>query len=142
MAKAGSSKGKARARSSNNKAKAKGEVEFHYIKSPQFATVHVDGGIGGPTPSGLLHLAVFAERAAIPQSILTEVDEEGRLGKQIRVSGRGGIARELQVDLVMTAETAKRLFAWFAKHIATLEDQAKGKEVKVTDAEVSTGENE
>ena len=44
------------------------KIRFHYLKSPHFMTVHVDGAIGGPTPRGLLHAAVYAERVAIPNS--------------------------------------------------------------------------
>ena len=42
-------------------------LRFFYIKAYNFRVVHVDGVIGGITPKGLLHLAVFSERAAIPQ---------------------------------------------------------------------------
>src|SRR3989442_6878794 len=46
------------------------DVTFHYIKSSQFRVVHADGIIGGVTPRGLIHIAVFSERPAIPQVIV------------------------------------------------------------------------
>lgn len=96
-------------------------VRFHYVKSPHFATVHVDGAIGGLTPRGLIHVALYAERAAIPTSTVQPV-LDGRLGDELKDQrvGKEGVVRELQVDLVMDLAAAQSLQTWLADHIGTL----------------------
>lgn len=43
------------------------QIRFNYIKSAQFRVIHADGAIGGVTPNGFIHMALFNERAAIPR---------------------------------------------------------------------------
>jgi hypothetical protein len=105
-------------------------VRFHYIKSPQFASVHADGLIGGPTPRGGLHLAFYAERAAIP----TQVEHalvDGKLGDEIKEARvqREGIVRELQVDVFLDLNAAERVLEWFERQVKGV--QAKLGEEKV-----------
>lgn len=114
-------------------------ITFHYVKSPQFRTVHADGIIGGVTPNGRnIHFATFAERAPIPQ--LTEVALElsadgavGKLGETVNQTGRSGIVRELDVDVVMSIAAAKALRRWLKVQIdkATAAQQLKRAQRKV-----------
>ena len=48
-------------------------VVIEYIKSQLFRVAHVDGAIGGPTPSGQIHLAMFSERPAIPRRLVARL---------------------------------------------------------------------
>lgn len=100
-------------------------VRFNYIKSPLFRTFHVDGLIGGPTPRGLLHFAVFSERRAIPQITEHALTKEGGLGEQIEARGKAGFVREMDADLVMTIHTAKEMHDWLTKNIELLEKMIK-----------------
>lgn len=98
-------------------------VKFNYLKGPAFRTVHVDGVFGGVAPSGLLNVSVFTERLAIPQAQTFELKEDGNLGKEIadeRV-GREGITRELEVNLVMSADMVKKLHGWLGEQITKLD---------------------
>ena len=99
------------------------KVAFHYLKSTQFRVVHTDGAVGGITPSGYLHLALFSERAAIPQRVVQEVSSDGKLGAEIPDEGfsRGGIVRELEVDAVFSIETAKMVRDFLSTQIEKLE---------------------
>ena len=36
-------------------------VRFHYLKSQLWRVVHVDGAIGGITPRGMIHAALYSE---------------------------------------------------------------------------------
>ena len=98
-------------------------VSFHYIKSPQFQAVHVDGAIGGLTPRGLLHAAIYAERVAIPTSTTQPVLADGRLGDEIQSErvGKEGVVRELQVDLMMDLNAAQSLYKWLGDNLSKLE---------------------
>lgn len=96
-----------------------GTIAFDYIKSRQFRVIHIDGAMGGLTPSGLLHVGFYSERPAFPQRIVHEVTSEGQLGDlrtQDTIS-RGSIVRELDVDAVMTIATAKSLRDWLSQRI-------------------------
>jgi hypothetical protein len=99
-------------------------VHFNYLKSPFFRVIHVDGGIGGPTPGGRgIHLALFSERPAIPQHIEQHVSPDGTLGAEVPASteGKRGIVRELEVDAMMDLPTARILLKWLAEAISKLE---------------------
>lgn len=85
-------------------------VRFNYVKSPFFHTIHCDGAMGGPTPRGFVHVAIYSERPAIPQ-VTEHPVENDRLGPEnvaARVS-REGIVRELQVDMIMDIHVATAL---------------------------------
>lgn len=90
------------------------EVNFDYIKAQAFRVVHVDGAIGGLTPSRFVHAALYSERPAIPQRIVHQVAPDGTLGPRIdaQMLSRGGIVREVEVDLIMSAEVAQNLGIW------------------------------
>jgi hypothetical protein len=99
-------------------------VHFNYLKSPFFRVIHVDGGIGGPTPGGrAIHLALFSERPAIPTQVVNEIAEDGTLGSEIpgATQGKGGIVRELEVDAIMDLTTARILYRWLGEAIGKVE---------------------
>jgi hypothetical protein len=95
------------------------KVAFDYIKSQQFRVIHVDGAIGGVTPSGLLHFALYSERPAIPRRIVHRVDGSGRLGAGIDelMESRQSIVREMDVDVIATIEVAVSLRDWLTQKI-------------------------
>jgi hypothetical protein len=97
-------------------------IKFHYLKSPSYSTVHADGVVGSLTPSGGLHVAFFVERPAIPTEVAQFVNPDGSLGEEVPESrlGRTGLAREMQVDVVMSADTAGRLLEWLQGQIDLL----------------------
>lgn len=97
-------------------------IRFSYLKSNSFRVIHVDGALGGPTPSGYIHMTLYSERAAIPQQTEYEITAEGTLGKEVtdlRV-GRDGIVRELEVDAIMNVATARALHEWLGTRLEQL----------------------
>lgn len=104
-------------------------VQFHYIKSGLFRTIHVSGAIGSVTPSGNIHCALFNERAAIPRITQHQIDESGNLNKEsVVVDGRDGFVREMEIDLVMSLDSAKGLRDWLNQKIVDAEKFAVAKE--------------
>jgi hypothetical protein len=88
------------------------EVAFDYIKGPDFRVVYADGAIGGLTPSGMIHFALFAERQAIPRRQVFKVDaNSGELQNEVeeKLISRGSVVRELALDVFMTPKTARNL---------------------------------
>lgn len=104
------------------------KITFHYMKGPDFRTIHCDGAIGGITPRGLIHLAIFSERAAIPKVTVQSVGKDGKLGEEIRDERQAleGIVRQMEVDLFFGKETAIRLRDWINGRIAELEKMQSG----------------
>ena len=101
-------------------------VVFHYIKANAFRVIHADGAIGGITPQGAIHFALFSERPAIPQMQEFEFTETGEPGEVVNQQGRPGIVRELDVDVVLSQATAARLRDWLTQKIDELERLRKG----------------
>lgn len=105
---------------------AEDEVAFDYIKARDFRVVWADGAIGGVTPNGLIHLALYAERQAIPQRQVYAIEPvdatTGKLGKEVlakRIS-RGSIVREMACDVFLTPQAAENLAKWIAAQLAEL----------------------
>jgi hypothetical protein len=101
--------------------KRSGEVVvIEYLKSQHFRVVHADGAIGGPTPSGQVHLAVFSERPAIPRRVVAHVTEGGALGDPIAEETvvRDGMVREIDVDVMMSLSAAEEIGKLLARIVA------------------------
>lgn len=98
-------------------------VAFDYIKSADFRTVWADGAIGGVTPSGLVHFAVYSERPAIPRRQVFAVLDSGeagqRLGSEIieKRIARDAIVREMPVDIVVSVNVAESLAQWLMQQV-------------------------
>ena len=114
-------------------------VRFHYVKSNAFRVVHADGVIGGPTPSGLLHLSFFSERFPIPAVVEHAISDAGggrrEVGKEIAKEGKEGVVREVEVGVMMTLDMAKQLHAWLGNNIQRIEAALRGDGAGEPDAE-------
>jgi hypothetical protein len=97
-------------------------VMFNYIKSNYFRVVHADGAMGGFTPRGQLFFSLYSERAPLPD-VTVQAIEGGQLGKEIteKREGSAGIARELEVGVVMDIAVAKSLRDWLNERIKIFE---------------------
>ena len=100
-------------------------IQFHYIKSNSFRVVHVDGAVGSITPSGLIHAALYSERAPIPRMAAHLVDEDGRLGPPTEQDIRSGIVREVEVSLLLSRSSAEALRGWLDGQIEALDKAMK-----------------
>lgn len=94
-------------------------ITFHYIKGTQFRVIHVDGAIGSLTPRGLIHAALYSERAAIPQMMVHPL-EGGQLGPAKEIVSKPGIVRELEASLMLDLAAAVSLKDWLNARIDEL----------------------
>ena len=85
----------------------------------------MDGAIGGLTPRGSVHMAIYSEKSAIPREQEFHVSDQGQLGKLQETVSREGIIRELEVDVIMDLESARNLKTWLDENIKTLEKVGK-----------------
>jgi hypothetical protein len=100
-------------------------VLFHYIKSRLFRVIHVDGAIGGITPAGYIHMTIFSERPAIPQTSEHPVTSEGTLGAPALTS-KEGFVREMDADLMMSRSTAEGIRDWLNERLSELDQREAG----------------
>jgi len=91
------------------------ELKFHFIKSNHFRVIHIDGVIGGPTPSGMVHAAIFSERFPIPLSATYHLAGNEVKGPAKEMVARDGIVREVESDLLMTTDVARKFAEWLVQ---------------------------
>lgn len=109
---------------------ASNRVAFDYLKGPQFRAIRADGAIGGITPSGIIHCALYSERHPIPRRLVHEVGLDGQLGAPIETETvtRDAIVREMEVDIFLALPVAKSIHQWLGDKIADLEQAISNKE--------------
>jgi YD repeat-containing protein len=92
-------------------------LTFHYIKSNHFRVIHVDGMIGGISPAGdAIELALFSERVPIPLRTVQKINPDGTQ-QEVDWDGRDGITREVDVNAIMSIETAEMVATWLLKQV-------------------------
>lgn len=96
-------------------------VEYHLIKGNHFRVIHVDGAIGGITPRGLCHMAIYNERPAIPklriQDILSDTELSDERTAKVLGEPNIGITREVELDMIMDERTVRQLHEWFTRRV-------------------------
>jgi len=100
------------------------KLSFDYIKGTSFRVIHVDGVHGGPTPRGDgVQIAFFSERTPIPQHEEYDLTEKGALGKRTEMKKRdANVIREVEVEAILSLETAKKMEAWLHEKIKQIEE--------------------
>ena len=94
------------------------KIKFHYVKSNFFRVIHADGFFGGLTPQGKINIGVFNERRPFPDLVIQEVDlATGKLGSETLRTGRDGVLRELEANIVMDIDIAQVILEWLQRHI-------------------------
>lgn len=97
-------------------------IRFHYIKSGFFRVMHVDGAIGGPTPRGQIHMALFSERNPIPLVVTQTVEADGTVKPEpSELVVRDGLVREVEADIVLNVDTARSLAKWLSDNADLIE---------------------
>jgi len=97
-------------------------VKFHYIKGHNFRVIHTDGVIGGITPQRQIFLSLFSERAALPTMIEFQVSSEGALGAEVKREGKEGLVREMDIGIILNADTAQQLSDFLQKQLLVLKE--------------------
>ncbi|MBZ5613937.1 MAG: hypothetical protein LAO23_08015 [Acidobacteriia bacterium] len=97
-------------------------IKFYHEKGNFFRVIHVDGAIGGLTPTRDIFMSLYSQRVAIPRIIEQRVSLEGQVGEEVHREGKDGIFRELEIGVVLTPTTARQIAEWLIKQ-ATLVEQ-------------------
>lgn len=96
-------------------------VTLQYVKTSDFRVHHVDGVYGGILQNGQIHMALFSERASLPERRVHEINPDGRLGPIVEKVD-SPLVFELSADVHMTLDTAKRIQDWLSNKIRELEE--------------------
>lgn len=105
----------------------KKKVRFDYIKSNYFRVIHAEGVIGGLGPRGQVQIAIWNERWPIPKQTAHELDSRGILGEEVRQDRvtRDAVVREVEAEIVMDLDTARKTREWLQKMIEAAEKREK-----------------
>jgi hypothetical protein len=106
----------------NEKSQPKGEtVLFKYIFPSDLKELHVNGAFGGVAPDGMIHMAFYSERQAIPNVEKRPVNPDQTLGDQKEEEKKYQYVRIVQASLVFNDKTATNFINWLDGRIKDLE---------------------
>jgi len=91
-------------------------IKFFYEKGKYFRVAHVDGAIGGLTPTRDIFVSLYSQRSALPQIVEQQVTPEGKLGAVVDTTGKHGIFREMEIGIVVSPEVANELATFLMQH--------------------------
>ncbi len=91
-------------------------IKFFYEKGKYFRVAHVDGAIGGLTPTRDIFVSLYSQRTALPQVVEQNIAPDGNLGAVVDTVGKRGIFREMEIGIVITPEVADELAAFLKQH--------------------------
>ena len=97
------------------------KVQFHYIKNSDYRTIHADGAYGGMTPDRNIFLALWNNRAPIPESITFAVENGMITSREVERECRDGVVREVSAGIVFSKTVAISLRDWLSNVIAAID---------------------
>ena len=110
----------------NNMANEKPKITFNYQKSKNYQNHNIDGLYGGVLPTGSIWFDVFIEKGVIPDTVISEVNQDGNLQDVEKSQDTNNkILRELQCGFTLNLTTAKTIRSWLDKKIKTIESAEK-----------------
>jgi hypothetical protein len=87
-------------------------AEARYVRSTLCRVIRVDGGHGGLTAQGAIHLGIYAERTVTPDMSVYVLDTTHRtVTEQPQRPSRTWV-REVEADLILTRESARAIRNW------------------------------
>lgn len=99
-----------------------GRITFDYVKSNLYRIIHCDGIVGGVTPNGLIHMAVWSHHRTYPEQVVHELGPEGQIGKEIERTKRAAdITRELEADFLFSPALARVIITWLEGRLKEFE---------------------
>ena len=96
------------------------EVIARFEKSNLSRVIWADGAWGGITSQGNLHMALYSEHRALPESMALSAGPEGRLNQRTMVDP-GGLTREIEVEVILSPAVAQSLIVWLTDRLKDIE---------------------
>ena len=106
----------------NKNNQLKGEtVSFKYIFPSDLKELHVSGAFGGVSPDGMIRMAFYSERQAIPNVEKRPINPDKTLGDQKEEEKKYEYVRIVQASLVFNDKAAASFINWLDGRIKDLE---------------------
>lgn len=93
----------------------KKELSFEYRISPTYSVYAISGAVGGVSPGGEIIANLFSERNPIPKKVKHQIEEDGRLGKEIEREVVDSLIRNVMFGISMNPNVAKALGEWLIR---------------------------
>ena len=86
--------------------------EVAFFRAPFYRLVQADGAWGRISPSGFIHMSFFNDCDPLPDREYHDVGPDGRLGEmKLQLPPNVNLVRQIEVDVVLSLEAAKRVRA-------------------------------
>ncbi|HLF94908.1 MAG TPA: hypothetical protein VJB14_15685 [Planctomycetota bacterium] len=97
-------------------------IHFDFVKSNLFRVIHADGVWISPYGENI-NVTFFNERIPIPRQTTQELKNDGTLGPEdvAKRLGRDALIREMEVNVVMSLQTAKAVQAFLKSAVDLME---------------------
>ena len=96
-------------------------VSFKYIFPSDLKELHVSGAFGGVSPDGMIRMAFYSERQAIPNVEKRPINPDKTLGDQKEEEKNYEYVRIVQASLVFNDKTAESFINWLDGRIKDFE---------------------
>jgi hypothetical protein len=95
-----------------------------FYTAPFFRSVQADGSWGRISPSGLIHLSFFNDCGIMPAAEVHDVGPDGTISPEIKLdfASDANLVRQLEVDVILSLESAKSVRDNLQNFIEILED--------------------
>jgi hypothetical protein len=121
------------------------QATFKYVFEDTYNPIYANGAHGGPTPHGEIAINFFFERNPVPLSETFAVSPDGRvtetLAREPALSpGTIEIIRYVSTGVIMSRETAKRVYDFLGRQLQALDavtEAKRGMEKIAADATAS-----
>ncbi len=105
-------------------------IRFFHRRSNHFRVVRGDVVRGALTPSTrCISVEISSEVMELPESVTREILPDGELGKIVARTGNeseGLVRREIEVELILTADVARYMVRFLQNHLAMLDQIESG----------------
>ena len=102
-------------------------IKIYYEKGKLFRVIHVDGALGGLTPTRNIFVSLYSQRDPLPQVIEQRFSPDGTLGDEIAREGKAGLFREMEIGLVLTSSVARELAKFLTEQAKLLDESEQTK---------------
>lgn len=105
-------------------------VKIFYEKGRLFRVIHVDGALGGLTPSRQIFVSLYNQRSPLPKMVEQRLSVDGKLGEVINRETKTGVFREMEIGLVLTSEAAQEIAKFLLQQAKMLDESIQTPEPK------------
>ena len=121
------------------------KATFEYVFGEDYNPEYANGAIGGPTTQGEICVSFYVERGPLPYSQTFSVKADGQLGEETErdpkvENGSVSLIRYVTTGVIMTRDTAKRVYDFIGRNLQTMDALDKAKQAALAASATSASE--